>query len=801
MTALTNKITLKVILSYFALTLLVVVVGYIVYGEFTNFVEIQQKDTQEKNHVLRFGKLLTYMYESEGLARTAQQSDNPGVISLYEAKKDSITKEIELLKQIIQDSAQRQRLDSIAILIDQKAENITALQRIRNDKGSEVTLQRAINQLSSIESTLGRLTLEDYTKDPEKLSPRIRDLLEERIAIYNKYIPRDSTNSVDQSTLDSIVTVSRNVLQSIQQEVAQERQELIFEERKLQQKDVIISEQLREIIADFEQEFLQTARTVGLEQKSIQRKSVDTIIYAAILAAILVIIFSVLIVNDFWNTQRYRVKAEKTSEYNQKLLKNREQLISMVSHDLKTPLGTISGYSELLNESALAIKDHYYVDRIKKASHYVNQLVDDLMDYSKLEAHKITIEKVPFHLGDLIKDVIDQYSDIHPERSVEIILHIDDVSGQRLVGDPFRIRQILSNLIGNAVKFTSEGSIWVSAKLNKNKDLVTIEIKDTGIGIQSEKQTLIFEEFTQAEESIEKQYGGSGLGLTISKKLVTLLNGTLSLTSKVGVGSTFTVILPAQLEEPHLSKDQPDSAPDSATISAVLIDDDEALLELITILMNRENIKVHPFNSGAKAVQHIKDLNYNLILTDIQLPDFNGFHIAEQLKNSPDFNYIGQPIIAMTGRQNIDESSYLDAGFSAVLKKPFSAIHLQQVVKRALYPGTNTPHAYSNGNISMDTAITDFIHDPEDEKYVRSLFKTSSTKDLKELHSAVINDDQKTVSAKLHKMRTMYLQVNATDLVDLLDRLDQTTNVKKQLTLTKKMIKKNTVLFKTSLKS
>ncbi|MCX2681021.1 ATP-binding protein [Galbibacter sp. EGI 63066] len=798
-----NRIPLKVFLSYLALALLVVVVGWIVFQEINSFTKAQRDESIEKNKILHIGKLLTLMYESESFARSAIQSNSRRPYANFLQKNDSIAVQIDSLKQMIAQPYEAKLLDSVNILLQQKTRNINELRNLRRNDSSEVFLEKTIEKLSNIEEQLGRLSLKDYVEDPENLDPKIKNILQQQIEIYNRYIPRDSSNSVNQATLDSIVTTSREMLQNMKEEASSQRKSLSIKENQLLQNDLTISQQLRQILTAFENEFVNNVRSLNSEREKILDRAMKVVTIAAIIGAILVILFSIIILKDSWRSQQYKKQIEASNEHNESLLKSREQLISMVSHDLRTPLSTILGYTELLKGAELNEKESHYTDRIKNASSYVVQLVDDLLDFSKLEAGKIHLEKVTFNLKNLISETAEGVQSLYHEKPIELIIDIDDKIDRLLVGDPFRIKQILSNLVGNAYKFTKDGHITVKARLKENSNgdpLISLSVVDTGIGIKKEKQKVIFEEFTQAESDIEKKFGGSGLGLTISQKLATLLGGNLYLESKEGVGSTFSFVFPAEFSEQELPISAEIHSENHTPKTAIVIDDDEALLRLNTEILERNGIKTHAFNNGKDALQNIAKMEYDFIITDIQLPSFNGFFFAETLKSDPQYQYKNQPIIAVTGRKDLDKKSYIEAGFAEFLHKPYEPQGLLDKIKKAfnnteenITDTTKQADEKNNNNALFDlTSMQEFLNDEESMAQVLEVFIENTAKDLKALKKNIKKGELEEVRKKAHKMLSMFRQINAHAVVPHLDFMEHfKKEEKEQLPVHFKNLKKN----------
>ena len=326
-----------------------------------------------------------------------------------------------------------------------------------------------------------------------------------------------------------------------------------------------LSQQLQYIVSAFEQEIITSGYETSLNKQATLKRTTRIAGIVALVGFLIVGVFSLLITRDYWKVQTYRMQLEKEKKFSESLLKSREQLISTVSHDLRTPLNTISGYSELLEGTDLTAKQNGYIKNVKSASEYVGNLVNDLLDFSKLEAGKLNIENVPFIPAHLIQETAENLQTLYADKKLKLILEIAPELKNTVLGDPFRIRQILTNLIGNAFKFTEDGHIKITGTSisRKRKNFIArIDVSDTGIGIPKEKQYLIFKEFTQADSDTDKKFGGHGLGLTISKKLVELLRGKLTLQSSPKKGSTFSIQLPlvettavqnSSIEKPYLA--------------------------------------------------------------------------------------------------------------------------------------------------------------------------------------------------------------------------------------------------------
>ena len=484
--------------------------------------------------------------------------------------------------------------------------------------------------------------------------------------------------------------------------------------------------------------------------------------------------------SDYSKSQVYKRQLEIANFKTRNLLKSREQLISTVSHDLKTPLSTIVGYSELLGNSDVNTKQSYFIKNIKNSSEYITQLVQDLLDFSQIEAGKITIEKVPFLLPEIIDEVAKSIQTVYKQKNIELTINADEKLNTKIVGDPFRLKQILSNIIGNAYKFTEEGFIRISAFIAENDQFFTIIIEDSGIGIEKENQKLVFEEFAQANEGIEKKYGGTGLGLSICQKIISILGGTLELESAFGKGSTFEIQLPLLFDSstnsiPEVKKP---IIRNTKKQTFIVIDDDINLLNLTSGVLRKENHQILSFNSAIKALEAIQKTNFDFIITDIQMPEMDGFMFLQKLKNTS--IYKNQPVIALTGRTDLAPSVYAEAGFTTVVKKPYSPKILLETIHLILENDTlpvvdinDNEEKMATKSYSLET-LKDFLgNDKNALNEVLKSFIESTNENLGFLETAIEEENVPEINAIAHRIAPMFNQIEAYEIGGILKVLDK----------------------------
>jgi signal transduction histidine kinase/DNA-binding response OmpR family regulator len=772
---------LKVLFSYVALLALVVTVGWFLYAENVVYNKLENKIAFEKTKILKVSKLFSNVYKTESLARKTIQNNSEQDFKSYIIETDSLKSRIDTLKQIVTTQYQKTLLDSVTYLLSEKTKNIRQLKTIKNKAEDEVSVNTAIDEITKMEFKLRKLELQDFNKNPNQLGSYQRNVLQKYVDYLNQNIPDDSTNTLSKQASDSILANSKKLLSNVKLKAEKKKESLNFEENKLLKNEIAISDQLRKVLRIIEREIIiNSIKNNSLKEKSL--KKVNEIVTAsAIIGLVLTLFFSILIVSDYSKSQVYKKQLEIANFKTKNLLKSREQLISTVSHDLKTPLSTIVGYSELLGNSDVNTKQSYFIKNIKNSSEYITQLVQDLLDFSKIEAGKITIENVPFLLPEIVDEVARSIQTVYKQKDIELIINIDEKLNTRIVGDPFRLKQILSNIIGNAYKFTEEGFIKISAYTTDNSERFIITIQDSGIGIEKENLKLVFEEFAQANENIEKKYGGTGLGLSICQKIISILGGDLKLESTFGKGSTFEIQLPLQFDTsqnliPEVKKPV---IRNTRKQTFIVLDDDINLLNLTSGVLRQEKHQVLSFSSATKALEAIKNTNFDFVITDIQMPEMDGFMFLKKLKNSGYKNYKNQPVIALTGRTDLDFSVYSEAGFTTVIQKPYSPKILLETIQLILENDTLPTVAIHDEEekttsklYSLETLKEFLGNDSEALNEVLKSFIESSRENLTLLENATTEKNTTEINSIAHRIAPMFKQIQAREIGELLKVLE-----------------------------
>jgi len=366
-------------------------------------------------------------------------------------------------------------------------------------------------------------------------------------------------------------------------------------------------------------------------------------------------------------------KAEKATQIAENAVKAKQQFLSNMSHEIRTPMNAIIGFTKVVLKTDLSAKQREYLTAIKMSGDSLIVLINDILDLAKVDAGKMTFEKVPFKMALSISAMIHLFETKIQEKNLKLFKEYDSKIPEVLVGDPVRLHQIILNLVSNAVKFTNKGNITVSVRLlseDSEKVIIEFSVKDTGIGIAENKIDKIFENFQQASSATARLYGGTGLGLAIVKQLVVPQGGTISVSSKIDRGSVFSFVLPflktkAEAEE-EPGVEEPDMEPKDIK---VLVVEDIALNQLLMrTLLDDFGFECDIAANGKIAIDKLQSAHYDIVLMDLQMPEMNGFEATEYIRNKL---YSKIPIIALTADvTTVDLAKCRAVGMNDYIAKP-----------------------------------------------------------------------------------------------------------------------------------
>lgn len=753
-------------------------------------------------------RIISQLYDAESIGQTLRTGNLNEYYHYLKAMKE-VNASIDTLETILTDTLQQARLDTVRTLLQNKQWNMYAvLEAMRNTPTDQIyqeQLDSLIAQQDSLLSTphIRRKVIthhNSYTIHHKKKGffKRLADVFapgKEDSTQVSNVIQEEYTDTLDE-VYSPIDTIS-SMITGIQHKVFQTRQkETEMLNTRISSLRVIgsgLSQRVNQLLENIEHDEQEAARTKLMQEEEIRKEAAETMAKIAIAAFVLVLVFSIVIARDITRNNHYRRELEKAKSYAENLLIAREKLMLTITHDIKAPAGSIIGYIDLLIRLVNDRRQQFYLSNMKSSAQHLLALVTSLLDYHRLEAGKMDLHPVAFNPHELLTDIYNSFLPLAEKKQLQLDFKEKLPETLTLEGDPFRIRQIVENLLSNALKFTAAGGITLQAEYHGNQ--FVFSISDTGCGMTASEQERIFKEFTRLSSAQGQE--GFGLGLSITRKLVELLLGRIDIESAPGKGSTFKVSMPLPSISP---KPAPGSKEPAITLPKIhlriaIIDDDRIQMHLTEAMLHNAAEEVKGFKvetvcceQPEELIEQLKNRTFDLVFTDIQMPAMNGFELLHHLRNQNFAQAQSIPVIAITARGDMNENDFQQKGFAGMLQKPFNQSELKKVVKNALnhltvsdnIPDTlpvqkdtheTSPHTDQPYNFSPLTAFSE--DDPEAAKEILRTFAQETQKNMEKLQTAISNKDMEALCATAHKMLPTFLMIEAQKAIPLLKWLEQ----------------------------
>lgn len=705
------------------------------------------------------------------------------------------------------------RTDSLIGLLREKDANTVRLLRTLSEANDSMISAREVEQIIAEQDTIitqqrvqRRVTAR---RDTVVTQPKKKGFFRR---LGEVFVPPRKDSAVQvQTTLEvatDTVLDAYNPVDSLHAKlrtVAQQRKATnsVMQRRKrtLQRLDHVLSARIDSLLKGYEQETLLRAREEAEYQKAVRHRSATIISGIAAGAVALSVIFLVMIWRDVTRSNRYRRQLEEANRFAEELLASREKLMLAITHDFKAPLGSIMGYADLLSRLTVDGRQRFYLDNMKTSSEHLLKLVTDLLDFHRLDLHKAEINRVTFHPARLLEEIYVSFEPLTSAKGLSLKCEIDPELKGTFISDPLRLRQIVNNLLSNAVKFTSEGGITLTASFVPKGDPafsgnhLKLSVIDTGKGMEPGDRERIFQEFTRLPGAQGEE--GFGLGLSIVRMLVQLLEGRIEVDSVLGKGSTFTLRIPLypvalnDTSEVNEQKNENSSSSPAQTpaLHILLIDDDRIQLTLTSAMLAQSGITSVACLQLDELLEALRTDTFDALLTDVQMPAMNGFDLLNLLRasNIPQAKTI--PVIAVTARSDMQREEFLKHGFAGSLHKPFMVNELLaelDIEKRET--GLVTPQNHIGTDaVQTDKVATEAVpasalnfsaltafsgDDPDAAKSILESFVTETRLNADRLRQALDVEDTDGIAAMGHKMLPLFTLLGANELVALLKELE-----------------------------
>ena len=743
-------------------------------------------------------QIVTQLYEAEIIGQTLRI----GRLNEYPKYKRAMKEAsalIDSLQQLLTDTLQQMRLDTVRSLLRNKEQNmVLVLEAMKQSSTDELYRQQLdsliMQQDSILSSTHVRRRVvthrNSYTihHKPKKFFRRLADVFspgKPDSTQVDNIIQEEYTDTIDEAynPVDTIATM----LTSIQHKVFQTRQESMRTlDARINQLRIAggrVSQRVNQLLDNIEDDEQKAMEVRIAHEQDIRQQAAWTMATIAILAVLLVLIFFTIIWRDITRSNHYRKELEKAKLYAENLLVAREKLMLTITHDIKAPAGSIIGYIDLLIRLVQDRRQQFYLHNMKSSANHLLDLITSLLDYHRLEAGKMDIHPVTFNPHELFESIYTSFLPGAEKKQLTLNFEENIPRTLNLEGDPFRIRQIAENLISNALKFTSQGSITIQVDYEQNR--FTFRVEDTGCGMSIQEQQRVFQAFTRLQSAQGQE--GFGLGLSITKKLVELLNGEITIESAPGKGSMFQVVLflPKVTKAPITQVET--LSDDKKQWRILLIDDDRIQLNLTEVmiydLFNHAQHSIPPVIKCCTQPEELFKLiaseTFDIVFTDIQMPAMNGFELLQKLRSLDVPQAKNIPVIAITARSDMDETDFCTQGFAGCLHKPFNQTELLKIFKTHMQEDWkgNTVQTDSKPsdtectyNFSPLTAFSG--DDPAAAHEILETFIGESTKNYERMKQALSNKDMADLCNVAHKMLPTFTMIEARKAIPALQWLE-----------------------------
>lgn len=698
-------ITGKATVGYILMTAIIILAGWLVYG---NTQSVMLVDKAEKQFMMRRDLTDRLVYS----VLEVNNKERAICLGLYDKLPEfnnAVEQTLaiaETLKKCLGNDSATVRIDSLEYLVQMKRQNTFILMRIMGNADADRFYMDKVKSLSqghdsvmmkqkALEIKEDKETVYEVVKTKKTFFGRLGDAFRKQ-RYDTVHVARHSRKNVSDSlshNVDIADTVADVLKQIRQQQAMYERRASSNIKRREQRQQIMgieLTQRISQIMADIRADEHNALQESLDKDREARQDVLLKIILLAIAAAATAIVLSSYIRRSIRREREYRRNIEEAKDETERIMRQREQLLLTITHDIKAPAASISGFIELLKGGHLDRQMQLYIDNIGTSARHLLNLVGALLDYHRLDAGKVEPHPVPFCPNRLVADCVEAMKPQAAEKGLEIRVRADDEKLDRMYkGDTFRIKQIIDNLTGNAIKYTAEGSITVTVDMEARTvdgwQWIKICVNDTGRGMTREESERVFKAFTRLSDAQGTE--GVGLGLAITKELVEILGGKIKLVSEKGKGSSFIVFLPLESGEEYnedkKSDDKGQTQKSFATTignkNILIVDDDRLQLNLLTEMLGRIDkqklFTVKAMTHVSEALKEIDSFRPDIMFVDIEMPEMSGTEFLKRIAKGR-----RQRIFAMTAHEPTIKQELLACGFDGCLFKPFSINELAKAL-------------------------------------------------------------------------------------------------------------------------
>jgi signal transduction histidine kinase/CheY-like chemotaxis protein len=679
--------------------------GILAYRSLIKLAEVMAESNKPEERMLLIKSIPDELASAESNVKSYALSREKEYLKKYYTSIAKVKKQTVLLDSIISDtSLQQSKLDSATYYVDQKVTQLKAFA----DMQQRWSVVNELNVLTyQIEQN--KKLLAHYLKGKKKTVSK-EDEEENKPGLFKRIFKskeikkeKEAKENKERSDIRNQLSSQIEMMQSVKGEIGNVKKRqgsklknIDQKELNLTQKNKAITEKLNAFFVSIEMDELVLNKKILADIDKRHKRSDTLIALFSVAGVIFLLIIGYVVFSFIRKKNAYQVALLAAKDEAEEYSLLQERFLANMSHEIRTPMNAISGFTEQLLKTPLKKEQQTHLNIIKQSVQYLLVIINDILDYAKLKADKLTIENIPFSVAQTVDETIQLLSGTGNLKEVKLVAQIDASIPESLLGDKVRLKQILLNIIGNALKFTEKGRVTVSVNcIEHTSEKTTVEIKvtDTGIGISEANLAKIFNAFEQAEVSTTRKYGGSGLGLSITQKLIYLLRGTLSIQSKEGKGTEIiTVFNYDNVTQVALQKTTNKTSIALDTFTSfiknkriLVADDDEWNMALLITVFEKLDVELVAVKDGKDAVEQLLKHRFDIVLMDVRMPELNGFEATKRIRMSEGLN-ADIPIIGLTAnvsKQQVEQC--LQAGMNAVFGKPFEEAKLYELMYNVLH--------------------------------------------------------------------------------------------------------------------
>lgn len=791
-------ITGKVVVGYLLLIAIAVYSVSYIYSIVEQVAVEDFSDSQNRTKIYLVTNTLSLLYESEALGQLIVMQQ--GEIGHFNRTLNKARHNLDSLRTYITDSMQLHKIDTIELLLERKRWNAHRLLDTWREANTDSLYIVNFERIMAVPDTvINELQVQERieVKQDTVVVPRRKRGFFRRLAEAFAPAKEDTSivvNSTFQVVKDTLVNAYNptdtivSVLRSIQDSVTWQRKrlmELLVERAaNLRYSNSVITQEINQMLRDIEEEEVNASLARLYKKQTLVHAASRKIGIIAVVSVLVALLFLALISHDISRGQFYRKQLEKAKQMAENLLQSREKLILTISHDIRAPLSSIMGYIELLQRRHPDARQQYYLENMRASSGHVLSLVNDLLDYQRLESGEMELHRLPFRVPALFEEIGMSFRPLAEAKGLLLDwMLLPEEMEQVYLGDTIRLRQVISNLLSNAIKFTDTGKVSLIVSIEQKdayRYVLMIVVRDSGPGIPYEERERIFGEFTRVY-GMEREEG-FGLGLSITRKLVQLMHGELTLDSVVGQGSSFKVRVPLplagnQFMAEELPAPERPSVDDALTldpaltgqeIRCLLVDDDPLQLALTEELLKQNRVEVVCCANPRKVCEWLRSRSFAVVITDIQMPQMDGYQLLRMIRESGIEGADSLPVVALSANVSKEQEHYKEAGFTAFLNKPFTAAQLISLLNNLLKLRLKPRAGF---DFSSLTAFAG--EDNEASLGILRTFIEETQKSIEGLTVARAEADRTEAGRIAHKLIPLFAMLGANTLVQHLRLLEK----------------------------